>query len=78
MSRTRVVVTGLGCISPLGNTVATTWNSALAGRSGVAPITQFDARELKTRFAAEVKDFDPQGALGRREARRMDRYCGRP
>ena len=74
MSRTRVVVTGLGCISPLGNTVATSWESAIAGRSGVAPITQFDARQLKTRFAAEVKGFDPQGALGRREARRMDRY----
>jgi 3-oxoacyl-[acyl-carrier-protein] synthase II len=74
VSRTRVVVTGLGCISPLGNTVATSWESAIAGRSGVAPITQFDARQLKTRFAAEVKGFDPQGALGRREARRMDRY----
>jgi 3-oxoacyl-[acyl-carrier-protein] synthase II len=74
VSRTRVVVTGLGCISPLGNTVATSWESAIAGRSGVAPITHFDARELKTRFAAEVKGFDPQEALGRREARRMDRY----
>ena len=74
MSRTRVVVTGLGCISPLGNTVATTWESAIAGRSGVAPISHFDPRELKTRFAAEVKGFDPQEALGRREARRMDRY----
>ena len=75
MSRTRVVVTGLGCISPLGNTVATSWESAIAGRSGVGPITQFDARELKTRFAAEVKGFDPQETLGRREARRMDRYA---
>jgi 3-oxoacyl-[acyl-carrier-protein] synthase II len=74
VSRTRVVVTGLGCISPLGNTVVTTWQSAIAGRSGVAPITQFDPSELKTRFAAEVKGFDPQQALGRREARRMDRY----
>jgi 3-oxoacyl-[acyl-carrier-protein] synthase II len=74
VSRTRVVVTGLGCISPLGNTVATTWESAIAGRSGVAPISHFDPRELKTRFAAEVKGFDPQEALGRREARRMDRY----
>jgi 3-oxoacyl-[acyl-carrier-protein] synthase II len=70
----RVVVTGLGCISPLGNTVAATWESAIAGRSGVAPITQFDASDLKTRFAAEVRGFDPQEALGRREARRMDRY----
>jgi 3-oxoacyl-[acyl-carrier-protein] synthase II len=74
VSRTRVVVTGLGCISPLGNNVPTTWESAIAGRSGVAPISQFDASNLKTRFAAEVRGFDPQEALGRREARRMDRY----
>ena len=73
MSRTRVVVTGLGCLSPIGNSAATTWESALAGRSGVGPITQFDASSLQTRFAAEVKDFDPQASLGRREARRMDR-----
>jgi len=72
--RTRVVVTGLGCISPLGNSLATTWESALAGKSGVGPITMFDASGLKTRFAAEVKGFDAQEALGRREARRMDRY----
>src|SRR3990170_3687712 len=74
VSRTRVVVTGMGCISPLGNTLAITWESAIAGKSGVGPITLFDPSELKTRFAAEVKDFDPQQALGRREARRMDRY----
>jgi 3-oxoacyl-[acyl-carrier-protein] synthase II len=74
VSRTRVVVTGLGCISPLGNNVPTTWESAIAGRSGVTPISQFDASNLKTRFAAEVRGFDPQEALGRREARRMDRY----
>jgi len=73
VSRTRVVVTGLGCLSPIGNSAATTWESALAGRSGVGPITQFDASSLQTRFAAEVKDFDPQASLGRREARRMDR-----
>jgi hypothetical protein len=69
-----VVVTGMGCISPLGNNLAATWESAIAGKSGVAPITMFDASDLKTRFAAEVKGFDPQEALGRREARRMDRY----
>ena len=74
MPRTRVVVTGLGCISPLGNSLATTWELALAGKSGVGPITMFDASDLKTRFAAEVKGFDAQEALGRREARRMDRY----
>ena len=74
VSRKRVLVTGMGCISPLGNTLAATWESAIAGKSGVGPITIFDPSELKTRFAAEVKGFDPQGALGKREARRMDRY----
>lgn len=74
MSRKRVVVTGMGCVSPLGLTLETTWEGAIAGRSGVGPISLFDASDLKTRFAAEVKDFDPQQALGRREARRMDRY----
>lgn len=74
MRRTRVVVTGMGCISPLGNTVDDTWKALIAGRSGVGPITQFDASQFKTRFAAEVKEFDPEALLGRREARRMDRF----
>jgi 3-oxoacyl-[acyl-carrier-protein] synthase II len=74
VSATRVFVTGLGCISPLGNDVESTWAGILAGRSGVGPITRFDASEFKTRFAAEVKDFDGEAALGRRDARRMDRY----
>ncbi len=75
MSRVRVVVTGVGCISPLGNDIDTTWQALLAGRSGVGPITQFDASSFKTRFAAEVKDFDPEQHLGRRDARRMDRFA---
>ena len=74
MSRTRVVVTGMGCISPLGNDVVNTWKSLLAGSSGAGPITQFDPGALKTRFAAEVKGFDGEGLLGRREARRMGRF----
>ncbi len=74
MSRTRVVVTGLGCLSPLGNDVSSTWQAALAGQSGVGPITQFDASEFKTKFAAEVKGFDPVAHLGPRDARRMDRF----
>jgi len=73
VSRVRVVVTGMGCVSPLGQNVETTWRALLAGTSGVAPITQFDASTFKTRFAAEVKDFDPEALLGRRDARRMDR-----
>jgi 3-oxoacyl-[acyl-carrier-protein] synthase II len=70
----RIVITGMGCVSPLGPNLQTTWESALAGRSGVGPITQFDAAEHETRIAAEVRDFDPAAALGRKEARRMDRY----
>ena len=74
MDRTKVVVTGVGCISPLGNTFPDTWKAAVAGTSGIAPITLFDATALKTRFAGEVKGFDPVEALGRRDARRTDRY----
>jgi 3-oxoacyl-[acyl-carrier-protein] synthase II len=74
VSRTRVFITGMGCLSPLGNDVASTWGSAVAGRSGVGPISLFDASGFKTRFAAEVKGFEPEALLGRREARRMDRF----
>lgn len=70
----RVVVTGLGCISPLGNNWPTTWKNLLAGKSGVTAITRFDASAYKTRIAAEVKDFDPTGIFGSKEARRMDRF----
>ncbi len=75
MARVRVVVTGLGCISPLGNDVSNTWDSLIAGTSGAAPITLFDASEYKTRFAAEVKQFDPVAHLGQREARRTARFA---
>lgn len=75
MERKRVVITGMGCVSPLGNDVASTWEGLLAGRSGVGPITQFDASEFKTRFAAEVKGFDADSLLGRKDARRMDRFA---
>ncbi len=70
----RVVVTGLGCISPLGNDVQTTWENILAGKSGVGPITHYDASEYKTKFAAEVRGFDGSELFGSREARRMDRF----
>ncbi|MCS6992423.1 MAG: beta-ketoacyl-ACP synthase II [Anaerolineales bacterium] len=75
MTRKRVVVTGLGCISPLGNNMQDTWNALLAGQSGAGPITLFDASRHKTRFACEVKGFDPAAVFGSREARRMDRFC---
>ncbi len=73
MDRKRVVITGLGTLSPLGNTVKDTWESLLEGRSGIGPITQFDASEFITRFAGEVKGFDPVSDLGHRLARRLDR-----
>lgn len=72
--RKRVVVTGLGCVSPLGNNVKDTWDALLAGRSGAAPITAFDASAHKTKFAAEVKGFDAVSLFGTREARKMDRF----
>ncbi|MBI3168419.1 MAG: beta-ketoacyl-ACP synthase II [Chloroflexi bacterium] len=72
--RKRVVVTGLGCVSPLGNNVKETWSALLAGKSGAAPITAFDASHHKTKFAAEVKGFDPVALFGTREARKMDRF----
>ncbi len=69
----RVVVTGLGTLNPLGNDPSATWQMVVAGRSGIGPITQFDAGELKTQFGGEVKDFDPIARFGRKDARRMDR-----
>jgi 3-oxoacyl-[acyl-carrier-protein] synthase II len=74
VARVRVVVTGLGCVSPLGLTVEETWRAILSGTSGVAPITRFDTSDFKTTIAAEVKGFDPDAALGRRWSHRMDRF----
>jgi 3-oxoacyl-[acyl-carrier-protein] synthase II len=73
--RKRVVVTGLGCVSPVGNNVAETWSALIAGKSGAAPITHFDASRHKTKFAAEVKGFDGPALFGAREARKMDRFA---
>ena len=75
MELKRVVVTGLGAITPLGNDVQTTWENALAGKSGAGPITHFDASLFKTQFACEVKDFDPSDLFDRKEARKYDRYA---
>ena len=74
MSLKRVVVTGLGALTPLGKTAEETWKNLLAGKSGAGPITRFDASLFKTRFACEVKDFEPNDVLDRKEARRMDRF----
>ncbi|MEL0334320.1 MAG: beta-ketoacyl-ACP synthase II [Flavobacteriales bacterium] len=74
MSLKRVVVTGLGALTPVGNTAEETWSNLVAGTSGAGPITRFDASLFKTHFACEVKDFQPNDLLDRKEARRMDRF----
>ena len=75
MELKRVVVTGLGAITPLGNDVETTWKNVKAGVSGAGPITHFDASQFKTQFACEVKNFDASEYIDRKEARKMDLYC---
>ncbi|MBE6299371.1 MAG: beta-ketoacyl-ACP synthase II [Bacteroidales bacterium] len=74
MELKRIVVTGLGAVTPLGNDVETTWNALINGVSGAGPITLFDASLFKTQFACEVKNFDPTQYIERRDARRLDRY----
>jgi len=74
VSRRRVVITGLGCISPLGNDIQSTWRAAVAGESGVGLITHFDTTDFQTLIAAEVKGFDPVQSIDRRLARRTDRF----
>ena len=74
MSRRRVVVTGLGIISPVGNTVADAWANILAGKSGIGPITRFDASGFPTHIAGEVKDFDATKYIAAKEARRFDTF----
>ena len=71
----RVVVTGLGAVTPIGNTVEEYWSGLTGGRNGVAPITLFDASAHACRFAAEVKAFDPTGLIEPKEAKRWDRFC---
>jgi 3-oxoacyl-[acyl-carrier-protein] synthase II len=74
MSRRRVVVTGLGCISPVGNTVDAAWANLLAGKSGIANITRFDASGINCHFAGEVKDLDLDQYIAPKEARAMDKF----
>jgi 3-oxoacyl-[acyl-carrier-protein] synthase II len=75
MELKRVVVTGLGVITPIGNSVETYWNNLINGVSGAGPITRFDATNFKTKFACEVKDFDPTDYLDRKEVRKMDLFA---
>jgi 3-oxoacyl-[acyl-carrier-protein] synthase II len=74
MELKRVVVTGMGALTPLGNTIDEYWNGLINGVSGAAIITQFDASKFRTRFACEVKNFDPTQFLDKKEARKIDRF----
>jgi 3-oxoacyl-[acyl-carrier-protein] synthase II len=73
--RRRIVITGLGAVTPLGNDVESTWENLTAGRSGAGEITQFDSSDYAVHFACEVKDFDPTDYIDRKQARRMDRFA---
>ena len=75
MKPRRVVITGLGALTPLGNTLPAYWEGLLSGTSGAAPITHFDSSKFKTQFACEVKDFDPLNFMDRKEARKYDRFA---
>ncbi|NUU78079.1 beta-ketoacyl-ACP synthase II [Paenibacillus xylanilyticus] len=75
MERERVVITGMGIVSPLGNDVDTFWNGLVQGKSGITRIDAFDTTSYKTKMAGVVRDFDGEGRFGRKEARRMDRFC---
>ena len=72
--RKRVVITGLGCVSPLGNDVDTTWQNIIHGKSGVGPVTHYDASQHKVKIAAEVKGFEAKELFGHKAARKMDRF----
>ena len=74
MTRRRVVVTGLGCVSPVGNTVADAWANLLAGKSGIDMITRFDATNFSCRIAGEVKGFNVEDYMSAKEARTMDAF----
>ncbi len=75
MELKRVVVTGLGALTPIGNTLSEYWEGLKSGKSGCAPITYFDTEKFKTKFACEIKNFDPQDHFERKEARRLDRFA---
>ena len=75
MEHKRVVVTGLGALTPVGNTVSEYWDGLVSGKSGANNITYFDASKFKTQFACELKGFDPQNFMDRKLARKMDRFA---
>ena len=71
----RVVVTGMGAITPVGNNIEDFWNSLVEGKSGISTITRFDPGDSKTRIAGEIKDFNPEPIISAREVKRMDLFC---
>ena len=75
MTSKRVVVTGLGALTPLGNSLSEFWEGLVLGKSGAAPISYFDASEFKTKFACELKNYDPLNYFDRKEARKQDKFC---
>ena len=75
MEKRRVVITGMGAVTPLGHSVQESWEAAKAGKCGVGPITLYDHSAQKVSLAAEVKDFDPTEKLDKKEVRRMDRFA---
>ena len=74
MEKRRVVITGLGTVNPLGTSVSASWDAAKAGKCGIGPITQFDTTDFKCKLAGEVKDFDPETVVDKKEARKMARF----
>ena len=73
MNTRRVVITGIGAVTPIGNDIREFWQSVQAGRCGIAPITLYDAAEQKAKLAGEVKNFEPQKRIDKQELRKMDR-----
>ncbi|HKX55068.1 MAG TPA: beta-ketoacyl synthase N-terminal-like domain-containing protein, partial [Xanthomonadales bacterium] len=74
MSKRRIVITGLGLLSPVGNTVEAAWAAIREGKSGIGPVTEFDVSPLNTRIAGEIRDFDPAQFMDEKEARRTDKF----
>ena len=74
MEKRRVVITGLGTVNPLGTSVSASWDAAKAGKCGIGPITQFDTTDFKCKLAGEVKDFNPETVVDKKEARKMARF----
>ncbi len=75
METRRVVVTGIGAITPIGNNLKDYWSALIEGKSGAGPITLFDSTKFKTRFACEVKGFNPTDFIDKKQARKLDRFC---